>query len=242
MIDAGVGARTTTFSARGCAARNDGAHRVSVRSRRCVRRRRRCVDARHARRDRLRHPDATPGSPDATPGTADATPGTPDATPAVPDATPVVSDAVPVCPAACTSCAGGVCRIDCGPGGCSSGVTCPPGMPCEVNCIGHRRVRVRTRRLHCRVRVRHQLPRHRRLRQRRAMRRRVMHGRVRRRQRVRRRARELRRPRLRYDVLGLQRLRGRRLLRWRDMLDVRCFRRRLLRLSVAAALTRRAVG
>ena len=38
------------------------------------------------------------------------------------------------CPAVCTSCAGGVCSIDCGKDRCKNGVTCPPNMPCSVRC------------------------------------------------------------------------------------------------------------
>ena len=40
------------------------------------------------------------------------------------------------CPGACTSCKlDGTCVIDCS-GGCTNGVTCPAGRPCEVICIG----------------------------------------------------------------------------------------------------------
>lgn len=43
----------------------------------------------------------------------------------------------PNCPAVCTSChADGTCQIDCGAGACGTGVTCPPGRPCVVNCVG----------------------------------------------------------------------------------------------------------
>jgi hypothetical protein len=42
------------------------------------------------------------------------------------------------CPPACTSCRNdGTCVIDCGPAQCMSGVTCPAGRPCEVNCVGN---------------------------------------------------------------------------------------------------------
>lgn len=42
-----------------------------------------------------------------------------------------------MCPTACTSCrVDGTCVIDCGTAQCTSGVTCPPGRPCVVNCVG----------------------------------------------------------------------------------------------------------
>ncbi|MBI5479529.1 MAG: hypothetical protein HY906_11765 [Deltaproteobacteria bacterium] len=41
------------------------------------------------------------------------------------------------CASPCTSCQGdGTCQIDCGAGECGSGVTCPAGRPCIVNCLG----------------------------------------------------------------------------------------------------------
>lgn len=38
------------------------------------------------------------------------------------------------CPVGCSSCAGGVCLIECDGNKCTSGVSCPPGMPCLVRC------------------------------------------------------------------------------------------------------------
>ena len=41
------------------------------------------------------------------------------------------------CPPPCTSChEDGTCQIDCGAGECGSGVTCPPGRACRVDCVG----------------------------------------------------------------------------------------------------------
>ena len=50
---------------------------------------------------------------------------------APPDAAP------PDCPAACTSCAGTVCTIQCELGDCNTGVTCPTGWDCQVMCNGN---------------------------------------------------------------------------------------------------------
>jgi len=49
---------------------------------------------------------------------------------------PSGGDAQGTCPGECTSCLDGVCQIDCGAGECTDGVTCPPGLPCRVNCVG----------------------------------------------------------------------------------------------------------
>lgn len=40
------------------------------------------------------------------------------------------------CPSQCTSCANGICTIDCGQEQCQSGKTCPPGLPCKIRCSG----------------------------------------------------------------------------------------------------------
>lgn len=49
---------------------------------------------------------------------------------------PVGTDAG--CPAVCTGgCKGGTCSILCANGTHCPKVTCPPGMPCEVTCIGY---------------------------------------------------------------------------------------------------------
>jgi hypothetical protein len=68
------------------------------------------------------------GSSSGSSGTSSGSSGSPDATPDGPTGP---------CPAErCSSCAGGVCRIDCPGPLCGDTVTCPPKVPCRVVCTG----------------------------------------------------------------------------------------------------------
>jgi hypothetical protein len=58
----------------------------------------------------------------------------------IPDSGACVADQTPpggACPAVCTSCDGGICKIDCGSAGCNDRtLNCPSEFACEITCNG----------------------------------------------------------------------------------------------------------
>lgn len=58
----------------------------------------------------------------------------------IPDSGPCVADPTPPggsCPSVCTSCDGGVCRIECAAGACADKtLACPENFACEIVCDG----------------------------------------------------------------------------------------------------------
>jgi len=59
----------------------------------------------------------------------------------IPDSGPCVADPVPPgaaqCPAACTSCDGATCHIECGLGACNdTTIECPADFACDITCSG----------------------------------------------------------------------------------------------------------